>query len=233
MAACDFCARLGRRSTDDALIRKRNSGTSPAAAMAGVAALRVMQTGVDAPLAVKAVLINSADPWLSHEEPVPLTRAAACAADAPPVRHGPAPSRIHADRLYGRGYLDPARAVAEARQVDTGTLAPGERRCLAAAGPGPWKFTLSWSVHRFAQPEPARLQLRDLASGVRVMPAHSTQTTLQLAVTPTGVGEAHARRALIAIERPGDDAAAGPTHYALASSAALERLDCPPHTQRD
>jgi hypothetical protein len=226
-AACDFCARLGRRAPEGDLIRKRNSGTSPAAAMAGVAALRVMQTGVDAPLAVKAVLINSADAWLSNGEPVPLTRAAACAAENPPVPHGPAPTGVHVDRLYGRGYLHPTRAVAEAKQVDTGTLAPGERRCLTAAGPGPWKFTLSWSIHDFAQPGPARLQLRELARDVRVMPTHPTQTTLQLAVTPADVGDRHAGRAMIAIERPGDEDAADPTHYALAASAALEKLECP------
>ncbi len=126
--------------------RMLSTGTSPAAAVVGVAALRLMAAGVRDPLRVKAVLINAADSWDSRGAASPAARghSAPCGADANAPRHGPhAEGSLH-DRSYGWGYLHEKRALREAHHARSGAISHGERICFTVHARPYDKFTLAW-----------------------------------------------------------------------------------------
>jgi serine protease AprX len=233
--ACAFCRRLGHRRPGSEVLHKRNSGTSPAAAMAGVAALRLMQSGLVNPLAVKAVLMNSAEPWDSHDTPVPDIALADCGKLNSASPHGPATSLVAADRQYGHGYLDAAQALAAAERVVVDRLVAKERVCFALAGEGPWKITLTWAMQQMGKARPARLTLKDLGSGTVIAATHPSDTTLQfgLAAVPerdasrtAGAARLPAPRIEIAQHTP--EMPEGATVFALAASTPMQRLAaCP------
>jgi hypothetical protein len=233
--ACAFCRRLGYRRPGSDVLHKTNSGTSPAAAVAGVAALRLMQSGLVNPLAVKAVLMNTAEPWDSHGTPVPDVALADCGKVDISTLHGPASSLATADRQYGLGYLDAARALAAAEHVVVDTLAAEERRCFALTGDGPWKLTLTWGVQEMSMAQHARLALRDLSSGTVAATEHPLDTTLQLGLkgkraadTSDVASTAQLPAAVIEISQRGAETTATSAVFALAASASVQRLErCP------
>jgi len=123
-----------------------STGTSPAAAVVGVAALRLMGTGLRDPLRIKAVLINSAETWTSSGAPSPAARghSAPCGTDTHAPTHGPYAYGARHDRSYGWGYLNEKRALGEARHARSASLFPGERLCYAVQAKAHDKFTLAW-----------------------------------------------------------------------------------------
>ena len=233
--ACAFCRRLGHRRPGSDAPHKTNSGTSPAAAVAGVAALRLMQSGLVNPLAVKAVLMNSAEPWDSHGTPVPDVALADCGKVEVSSLHGPASRFATADRQYGLGYLDAARALAGAEHVVVDALAADERRCFALTGDGPWKLTLTWGVQEMSMARHARLALRDLSSGTVAATEHPLDSTLQLGLKGTHAAHASAvagtaklSATVIEISQRGAETAATSAVFALAASSSVQRLArCP------
>ena len=233
--ACAFCRRLGVRQANTGIPVKRNSGTSPAAAIAGVAALRLMQKGLVNPLAVKAVLMNSADAWDSHGIPVPDVALSDCGKVDAASTHGPAKDLVKHDRLYGRGYLDSARALAEAKQVVVGTLESDARRCFALSGGGPWKLTLTWAVQSPRAARPVSLSLRELLPGNGTAAGHRLDNTLQLGIpagTPARTAEVSGTSAplspLIEVARPARTGAGTGSVFALAASTPIRALArCP------
>ena len=233
--ACAFCRRLGHRRQGSEVLHKRNSGTSPAAALAGVAALRLMQSGLVSPLAMKAVLMNSAEAWDSHDTPVPDIPLADCGKVNSASPHGPAHTLVVADRQYGRGYLDAARALATAAHVVVDSLAADERRCFALTGEGPWKVTLTWAVQQMRVARPAHLALKDLRSGTAAAAGHSSDTTLQLGLSGDtdasplgGTRAATARAPLIEITQRAPEIPETAAVFALAASGSMQRLpNCP------
>jgi hypothetical protein len=143
------CARLGQRDAARDGYWKTSSGSSPAAAVVGAAALRLREAGLEDPRLVKAVLINSAQSFDSESAPHPLTRAdgRGCGHDRWAAAHRPWPWGAHYDRSYGWGYVDPPRAAAEAAHARLDSLEGGETRCWRATLE-PWdKLTLVWHRH--------------------------------------------------------------------------------------
>lgn len=142
---CAFCPRLGRPRARRGGFYKDNTGTSPAAAVAGAVAARLLHAGPRDPLRAKAVLINSASTWTSGGQPHPLVpQSGDCPSLPEPPGHVPWRFGSRYDRTYGWGYLDAAAAAAQAPYARRDALAPGETRCYRATL-APWdKVTLVW-----------------------------------------------------------------------------------------
>lgn len=144
--ACTFCRRLGRPGSGRDGYWKTNTGTSPAAAVVGAVAARLIARGhADARL-VRAILVNSATSWGSSGRPHPTVRGdgSDCAGSGDPG-HGPHRRGAHYDRSYGYGYLDARRALAEARHARLDVLAPASAACYRVELPAWGKLTLAWS----------------------------------------------------------------------------------------
>ena len=194
-----------------------------------------MQSGLVNPLAVKAVLMNGAEPWDSHDTPVPDVALADCGKVDVNSVHGPAKRFVTADRQYGRGYLNAARALAAAKHVVLDTLGAGERRCFALTGEGSWKLTLTWGMQKMSVARPARLTLRDRISGTAAVMGHPLDTTLQLGLkgkrtagTSSVASTAKSPAAVIEVSQRGAESSETSVVFALAASAPVQRLArCP------
>ena len=145
---CAFCPRLGRADAQGAFI-KRNSGTSPAAAVVGALALSLMDRGVRDPRLVKALLINSADGWQSKGAPHPTVYGdgRGCTTDTHARRHGPLLLGAQYDRSYGYGYVNPARLAAERPYARLDVVHAAGARCYASHLQAGDKLTLVWHRH--------------------------------------------------------------------------------------
>jgi hypothetical protein len=209
-----------------------STGTSPAAAVVGVAALRLMAAGVRDPLRVKAVLINAADSWDSRGAASPAARGhnAPCGADANAPRHGPhAEGSLH-DRSYGWGYLNEKRALREAHHARAATITRGERVCFAVHAEPYDKFTLAW----MRTPESSALTLTLTEAGEpRTLIDEDTASEENLLQVSNGRGKASAARAggrLLIVASPLPEAgrlgkAQGTQRFAVASPHALTPLE--------
>jgi hypothetical protein len=238
--SCAFCARLGQQDAVRGAHWKTNSGTSPAAALVGGVALRLRQDGLRDPRLVKAVLINSAQAWDSGGASHPVTRGngRGCTTDANAVRHRPWGFGAHYDRSYGWGYVDPQRALTEARHAALGSVAAGDSVCYRARLE-PWeKLTLTWHRHAEACTEcdgwPAltaldlELHTDDVATRLIDRDANRTAHDNVVQVS-NGRGPDARPRALSVVARVSSAATAGAETYALASPRPLEILPrCPP-----
>ncbi len=224
---CRFCARLGRLDAARGGYWKTNSGTSPAAAIAGAMALSLIDSGLRDPRAVKAVLVNSADTWSSNGAPHPRVRGdgRGGGGDDDAQRHGPYSFGSHYDRSYGYGYLNPARAAGSAAHTRIDTVAADSARCYGARLEAWDKLTLAWHRHADdARPADLRLALLD-ARNLAIIDADEARPLDTLRQVSNGRG-AHAlaqtREVVVRIE------AAARERYALASVRALTPLaHCP------
>lgn len=237
---CAFCVRLGRPDGTRGGHWKTNSGTSPAAALVGGVALRLRQDGLRDPRLVKAVLINSAQAWDSGGAPHPATRGngRGCATDVNATRHRPWPFGAHHDRSYGWGYVDPRRALAEARHARLGTIAAGQAVCYRTRLE-PWdKLTLTWHRHaavctdcdRWPALAPLDLELHtdDAASRLIDRDAHRTAQDNVVQVS-NGRGPDARPSARSVVARVNSAATQGAETYALAGPRRMEKLPrCPP-----
>jgi len=237
---CDFCKRLGHPDGAHGGHWKTNSGTSPAAALVGGVALRLRQDGLGDPRLVKAVLINSAQAWDSGGAPHPATRGngRGCATDTNAARHGPWDFGAHYDRSYGWGYVDPQRALTQARHATLGVVAAGQAVCYRTRLE-PWdKLTLTW--HRHAEvcmecrawPALARLDLELLTDDRAARPIDSDPGRTahdNVVQVSNGRGPDAGPRARSLIARVSSAGTQLAETYALASPRPLEKLPrCPP-----
>ena len=245
---CAFCRRLGRPADGQGGFWKTNSGTSPAAAVVGAAAARLMTLGLRDPRLVKAVLINSAQAWTSAGQPHPITRGngQGCARDGAAKDHGPYRAGSHYDRSYGWGYLDVDRALAEYPHARLDAIAPAAGICYRAELAAWDKLTLVW--HRrvgtcadcgaagWYRLSALDLALYDAADGHRLIDRDSARTAednvLQVSNGRGVAAAAVARPAIVrvsTVERQFDGTLAQLEPFALASRRPLARLAaCPP-----
>ncbi|MGR9107528.1 MAG: S8 family serine peptidase, partial [Gammaproteobacteria bacterium] len=243
--ACSFCARLGRAGSAETGYTKENTGTSPSAAVVGAAVAELMAQGTRDPLAVKAVLINSADSWDSEASPHPKVRAngSGCSGDRAAAKHRPYPYGSHYDRTYGWGYLNFVQARMQAKWAVLGALPPAAEVCYRATLEPRDKVTLTWERRVGLCPHCGedgwfRLSRLDLAlfeaSGDRLLldedlSHHVKDNVLQVS---NGRGpEAKPRRRALIVRVASRDAefdGAESEPFALASARALTRLTrCP------
>ncbi len=244
---CAFCARLGTATETDTDFRKLNSGSSPAAAIVGAVAARLLNQGYREPMRIKAILINSADAWSSGGRPPPATRGdgAGCAQDPYAAAHGAYPYGAHYDRSYGWGYLNPEQAQQQAPYARTGELPAQTSQCFRTEL-APWeKITLAWqrrvgscqqcNGHDWYRLSPLSLALFEDRTGYplldRDVGRHAEDNVQQVS---NGRGK-HAQPSARVIVRVSLPAAAidgaGSEPYALASARALTLLAACPMPQ--
>jgi len=240
---CTFCPRLGRAAADGNF-HKTNSGTSPAAAVTGAVAARLLQAGVRQPLRIKALLINSADSWQSGGRAHPSVRGtgAGCREDRLAAAHRPYRYGAHYDRSYGWGYLNAARALAQRAGTTGAALQLGEHRCYGV-DLAPWeKISIVWQRRvltcagcghdGWARLSRLELELFDGTAPYRVLDRDATRqaqdNVLQVS-NGRGPGNPEPRRTVVRVRLDAthiDGATREP--YALAAPRGLQRLaHCP------
>lgn len=230
--SCAFCARLGVAGA--AGFHKVNTGTSPAAAVAGSVAARVLATGLRDPLAVKALLVNTADAWTSGGAAHPRTGGDGdgCRDDPAAAAHAPYPHGAHYDRSYGWGYLNDRAALAARDGVVRDAIAPDSARCYALAlAPGE-KVTLAWQRRvgrgRIGGPDGwwrlTRLDLALLDPGgsllVRDAPPTPDDNVLQVSIDRRLAGTTTPARVVVRVSATGPIDGAAREPFALAAPRA-------------
>ena len=225
--------RLDTAAPDDQ--QMLSTGTSPAATVAGVAALRLMGMGLRDPLRIKAVLINSAETWTSSGAPSPAARghSAPCGTDTHAPKHGPYAYGARHDRSYGWGYLNEKRALNEARHARSARLFPGERLCYAVQAKAHDKFTLTWM--RTPDSPALALKLTDAGGAFTLIDedAEPAENLLQVSNGRGADSPAREGKHLLVVSSVATPAAGKPTEdhaqdFALGSARPLVPLEkCP------
>lgn len=101
-------------------------GTSAASPHVAGAVLLLQEAGITDPMAVKALLINSADAWTDNKQPSPDDPHHLCDTDEPLCGHKQV-AGSHWDRTYGWGYLNMQQAFEQRNHIKMGTLSTQQR----------------------------------------------------------------------------------------------------------
>ncbi len=245
--SCAFCPRLGTATEVDTDFRKLNSGSSPAAAIVGAVAARLLSQGYREPMQIKAILINSADAWSSGGQPPPLTQGngAGCAEDPYAAAHGLYPFGAHYDRSYGWGYLNPEQALSQAPYAMTGELSAQTSQCFGAELEAWEKITLTWqrrvgtcqqcNGHAWYRLSPLTLALFEDRAGYPLLdrdPGQQAENNVQQVSNGRGKRARPPARVIARVSLPAasiDGAAREP--YAVASARPLTLLAACPMPQ--
>ncbi len=101
-------------------------GTSAAAPHVTGAVLLAQEAGIREAMAIKALLINSADAWTDNNQPTPDDPKYPCVSDEPLCGHKQVLGS-HWDRTYGWGYINMQTAFDERNNIVLSTLSKGNR----------------------------------------------------------------------------------------------------------
>lgn len=118
-------------------------GTSIATPHVGAATALIYDSGIQSPMAIKALLINSADTWTDNGMPGSKDKKNPCNTELPNCGHGQKEGSEW-NRTYGWGYMNMDKAYQEKDFVLTRSIRPGVTLCFVAKLEKGDKVTLVW-----------------------------------------------------------------------------------------
>lgn len=205
-------------------------GTSMATPHVGAAAALIYDSGIHKPMAIKALLINSADTWTDSQQPGPGDKAYACDQPLQKCGHGKIEGSEW-NRTYGWGYINMDNAYKQRNNLIEGSITPESPVCYLGRLSSTDKVTLVWE-RRLAKLTPLRLSMfaaqdQTLIDGdkskidnvlqVSSYPLQYEQVIIEISVAP----------GFKTIE------GAGAEPFALASGSALNPISCGSQDSRE
>lgn len=206
-------------------------GTSMATPHVGASAAVVFDSGITEPMAIKALLINSADTWTDNNQPGPNDKNYPCSGKSETCGHGPIEGSQW-NRTYGWGYLNMDRAYSQRNNLILDRIKPSTELCYAGSLTEVDKVTLVWErrvgqsvTGEFWRLTPLTLSLYEVES--KQLIAHDDSlidNVLQLSPYPYDLQKALIKISVHPDFKMIEGAESEP--FALASGQKLEPVPC-------
>jgi serine protease AprX len=140
-------------------------GTSIATPHVGAATAILYDAGIQSPMAIKALLINSADTWTDNDMPGPNDKKNPCNTDLPNCGHGKK-AGTEWNRTYGWGYINMDKAYQQKDFVLSRSIRPGTPLCFIADLEENDKVTLVWERRVGFKKDGSNWQLTPMSLGL-------------------------------------------------------------------